>query len=686
MANNKVYDGSANATLANVGTLSGVIGSDNVTLNASAVAASFANKTAGLNKLVTIAGLTLGGTKAGNYTLTQPSALANITAAPLTISGVTANNKTYDRTTAATLGGVATATLNGKVAGDAVTLNTAGATGTFTAPDAGANKPVVISGFTLSGNDAGNYTLVQPAAQASITAKALGVTASPVKDYDGTTAATLNSGNSTLSGVIAGDTVALNFSNVTATYNTKDVGTNKPVAVTGLALAGALAANYAIGTITAAGEIRPATPVITWPNPAPIVYGTKLSATQLNATANVPGTFVYAPALGALLDAGNQTLAVTFTPTDTLNYKTLSTTRPLVVTKANQIITFNALPTKTVGDAPFTISATVDTNNPITFSSDTTTVATVSGTTVTVVGAGTAVITASVAETNNYYAASATQPLTVQPGATRGTALVRHSITLNGLAGIDGSIQVLLPEGDTLNGNAFISGSLLVPGLPTIVANGHPTYVVADGTGAATPTNYNVTLNGNALIGKIVRRTDAVQMPVVAPPPSPKGTRSVTLNSSKDTVGTWSTVKNLTLNGNNLPTVVVPAGTYGNFVANGNKTAFQLGTPGSSTPAVYNFQNLTLNGNSALVIAGPVVITLANGMAFNGDVGTDGHPEWLTLKIASGGLTLNGNIDFSGFVVAPSGSVILNGNDNFIGGVVCDQLTINGNGLLELVR
>ena len=39
-------------------------------------------------------------------------------------------------------------------------------------------------------------------------------------------------------------------------------------------------------------------PIITWPTPAAITYGTPLSATQLNATASVPGTFVYTPAAG----------------------------------------------------------------------------------------------------------------------------------------------------------------------------------------------------------------------------------------------------------------------------------------------------------------------------------------------------------------------------------------------------
>jgi hypothetical protein len=63
------------------------------------------------------------------------------------------------------------------------------------------------------------------------------------------------------------------------------------------------------------------TPTITWPNPADITYGTPLSATQLNATANVPGTFVYSPAAGTVLNPGSgQMLSATFTPTDTTNY------------------------------------------------------------------------------------------------------------------------------------------------------------------------------------------------------------------------------------------------------------------------------------------------------------------------------------------------------------------------------
>ena len=44
-------------------------------------------------------------------------------------------------------------------------------------------------------------------------------------------------------------------------------------------------------------------PVITWPTPAPISYGTALSGVQLNATASVPGTFAYTPDIGVVLNA-----------------------------------------------------------------------------------------------------------------------------------------------------------------------------------------------------------------------------------------------------------------------------------------------------------------------------------------------------------------------------------------------
>jgi MBG domain-containing protein len=81
------------------------------------------------------------------------------------------------------------------------------------------------------------------------------------------------------------------------------------------------------------------TPVISWPTPAPIVYGTALSTAQLNATATavgapVAGTFTYTPSGGTFLPAGVRTLQVLFTPSDPATFSTQTMTMPITVEKA----------------------------------------------------------------------------------------------------------------------------------------------------------------------------------------------------------------------------------------------------------------------------------------------------------------------------------------------------------------
>lgn len=71
-------------------------------------------------------------------------------------------------------------------------------------------------------------------------------------------------------------------------------------------------------------SIAPASPVITWTAPAPITQGTPLSSAQLNAGASVPGSFVYSPPAGTMLEAGTQQLSVTFTPYDSEDYATVT--------------------------------------------------------------------------------------------------------------------------------------------------------------------------------------------------------------------------------------------------------------------------------------------------------------------------------------------------------------------------
>ncbi|MBT0651768.1 MBG domain-containing protein [Geomobilimonas luticola] len=96
--------------------------------------------------------------------------------------------------------------------------------------------------------------------------------------------------------------------------------------------------------------VNKATPTITWNNPADIVYGTALGDTQLNATANVPGTFTYTPAASTVLISGNsQTLHVSFSPTDTGNYNTASKDVTINVLKKTASVTPNTA-NKTYGN------------------------------------------------------------------------------------------------------------------------------------------------------------------------------------------------------------------------------------------------------------------------------------------------------------------------------------------------
>jgi hypothetical protein len=105
--------------------------------------------------------------------------------------------------------------------------------------------------------------------------------------------------------------------------------------------------NYTTLTGLSAGNfiINKAAPVISWSNPADIAYGTALGGTQLNATAGgVAGAFVYTPASGTVLGAGNaQVLGVQFTPTDTNNYSTPAPqTASINVNPASLTITANS--------------------------------------------------------------------------------------------------------------------------------------------------------------------------------------------------------------------------------------------------------------------------------------------------------------------------------------------------------
>jgi len=90
--------------------------------------------------------------------------------------------------------------------------------------------------------------------------------------------------------------------------------------------------------------------VITWVNPASIVYGATLSGTQLNATSSVAGTFTYNPTNGAVLNAGTNIVTAVFRATDSNNYVSpLTNTVSLVVNEMNFTNFFSGVNPANVG-------------------------------------------------------------------------------------------------------------------------------------------------------------------------------------------------------------------------------------------------------------------------------------------------------------------------------------------------
>jgi hypothetical protein len=111
--------------------------------------------------------------------------------------------------------------------------------------------------------------------------------------------------------------------------------------------------DYQISHVGAADgfTVTKATPQINWNNPTAITWGTPLSATQLDATASVPGTFTYTPPAGTVLGPGvGQPLSVSFQPTDTTDYTDATASVTIDVVLPGSCITGKYIGPLVIGD------------------------------------------------------------------------------------------------------------------------------------------------------------------------------------------------------------------------------------------------------------------------------------------------------------------------------------------------
>jgi PKD repeat protein len=83
--------------------------------------------------------------------------------------------------------------------------------------------------------------------------------------------------------------------------------------------------------------VSQATPIVSWATPSPIANGTALGSSQLDAGANIPGSFAYTPASGIVLPEGTNTLSVVFTPSNTLDYRAVTDTVNLIVVEYQSV-------------------------------------------------------------------------------------------------------------------------------------------------------------------------------------------------------------------------------------------------------------------------------------------------------------------------------------------------------------
>ena len=308
-ASSKVYDSTATATLATGSAmLSGVVTGDVVTLNTSGTTGTFTNKSVGNEKIVQVAGLTLSGAAAANYTLVQPKTTADIT--PLTVT-VTPNpiSKVYDGTVTAYV------TYSGWISGDAITVNSTSAK--YGSKYAGTGKAVNIKGISLSGADAGNYMLVNTKISTTGTITKATLIVSPVADnkaYDQTTAATIRLTDNR----IAGDMVNLVYTS--ARFASKTAGNGKTVNITGIYVTGGVdSGSYTLAshTATTTANITPLTLTgyITASNK---VYDGTTAATLTNssiASGVLPGDTVAIVGCTATFDTKNVGTVKTVTAT-----------------------------------------------------------------------------------------------------------------------------------------------------------------------------------------------------------------------------------------------------------------------------------------------------------------------------------------------------------------------------------
>jgi len=335
------------------------------------------------------------------YTAASKDMKLTITPARLTITA-TAQDKAYD--------GNATALVSltdNRVKGDVLTISYGSAS--FSDKQAGADKPVKVTGIAVSGEDAANYTFNTTAATTgSITVRELVISATGRdKTYNGTTTAVV----SLTDNRIAGDELTIAYGS--AAFQSKDAGADKAVSVTGITLTGADAGNYSFNTTASATatiaraplKVKAQDQVKVYGRPNPeltlayegFVNGETLDVLDKKPTASTTAT--------AESEAGTYPITVAGGEDQNYSFSYMNGTLQINTYRGEQHITFATLSGKTYGDAPIELKATAGSGLAVSFEV-VSGPAVISGRKLTLTGAGRVRVRATQPGDENYEAAA----------------------------------------------------------------------------------------------------------------------------------------------------------------------------------------------------------------------------------------------------------------------------------------
>ena len=361
----------------------------------------------------------------GDFAAASDTKIYTIKPREVVISGITANAKVYDRTVNAELD-YSKVVFTGRVKGDTLTVS---AEGTFADSNAAKGKTVTITNLILSGVSADNYVLAANGQQTSTTAdinpKEITVTITPNGGiYEGT----ITPATAKLNGLVGKDDPAIILTYTgTANDGTPADGKVPSKAGTYTVTASINDSNYSLKEEGSSVKfiVEKAYPQLSISAVTDKNYGEE--AFKLGVSNKGDGSKSYASSNDkvvkvdengtvTIVGAGKATLTVSLV--ECANYTKDQKEVTVTVKKINHSLVVTKLTYEvTYGDPVFKIAANAeDTESGIHFTSDNENVTTVSADgTVTIKNAGTAKITVSMDESQNYLAVSKEVVVTVAP-------------------------------------------------------------------------------------------------------------------------------------------------------------------------------------------------------------------------------------------------------------------------------